>query len=123
MAIKPSGDVYAWDAVEKLNVEAKNWNDLLTDEPFKRKDIITVQDPMHVGHRDIARFYYMEKGLQADASSKNGGWFCCFHPRMPANKFFFVFVWLLYRGCCDCRCCREKVGYARHQPDDEPDSQ
>lgn len=30
-------------AVEQLNVKPKNFKDLLTDEPFTRKDIITIQ--------------------------------------------------------------------------------
>lgn len=30
-------------AVEQLNIKAKNLRDLLTDEPFSRQDIITLQ--------------------------------------------------------------------------------
>jgi peptidyl-prolyl cis-trans isomerase-like protein 2 len=29
--------------VEQLNIKAKNLRDLLTDEPFSRQDIITLQ--------------------------------------------------------------------------------
>ena len=29
--------------MEQLNLKAKNFKDLLTDEPFTRKDIITIQ--------------------------------------------------------------------------------
>ena len=36
---------YTLQAVKQLNISAQNWKDLLTDEPFKRKDIITIQDP------------------------------------------------------------------------------
>jgi peptidyl-prolyl cis-trans isomerase-like protein 2 len=35
--------VFAYDAVERLNIKAKFWKDLMTDEPFTRKDIITIQ--------------------------------------------------------------------------------
>jgi len=35
-----------------LNVKPGNWNDLMTDEPFKRKDIITLQDPLNVQSKD-----------------------------------------------------------------------
>lgn len=35
-------------AVRELNIKAKNWKDLLTDEPFTRADIITIQDPNNV---------------------------------------------------------------------------
>lgn len=47
VAVKPTGNVYCWEAVEELNVKAKNWKDLLTDEPFTRKDIIHIQDPLN----------------------------------------------------------------------------
>jgi len=43
VAIKTSGNVFAYDAVERLNIKAKFWKDLMTDEPFTRKDIITIQ--------------------------------------------------------------------------------
>jgi len=39
VAVKPSGNVYAWDAVQELNVKRKNWTDLMTGEPFTRKDV------------------------------------------------------------------------------------
>jgi peptidyl-prolyl cis-trans isomerase-like 2 len=39
VAIRPSGNVYAWEAVEELNIKQKNWIDLLTSEPFTRKDV------------------------------------------------------------------------------------
>ena len=35
-------------AIQELNIKAKNWKDLLTDEKFARKDIITIQDPHNV---------------------------------------------------------------------------
>jgi peptidyl-prolyl cis-trans isomerase-like protein 2 len=43
VAIKTSGNVYAFEAVERLNIKAKFWKDLMTDESFSRKDIITIQ--------------------------------------------------------------------------------
>lgn len=42
-AIKTTGNVYAYDTIERLNVKAKYWKDLMTDEPFTRKDIIMIQ--------------------------------------------------------------------------------
>jgi len=48
VAVRPSGNVYAWDAVEQLNIKPKNWKDLLTDEPFVRRDIIHLQDPLNL---------------------------------------------------------------------------
>jgi peptidyl-prolyl cis-trans isomerase-like protein 2 len=35
--------VYSWDALEELCIKPKNWKDLLTEEPFTRKDIIHLQ--------------------------------------------------------------------------------
>uniref|UniRef100_G1PV35 RING-type E3 ubiquitin-protein ligase PPIL2 n=1 Tax=Myotis lucifugus TaxID=59463 RepID=G1PV35_MYOLU len=43
VAIRTTGNVYAYEAVEQLNIKAKNFRDLLTDEPFSRQDIITLQ--------------------------------------------------------------------------------
>jgi len=43
VAIKTTGNVYAYEAVDRLNIKAKHWKDLLSDEPFTRKDIITIQ--------------------------------------------------------------------------------
>jgi len=40
VAVKPSGNVYEAETIERLNAKTKNWRDLLTDEPFTRKDII-----------------------------------------------------------------------------------
>ena len=35
--------MYVSQAVEKLNITPKHFRDLLTDEPFKRTDIIDIQ--------------------------------------------------------------------------------
>jgi len=43
VAIKTTGNVYAYEAIDRLNIKAKNWRDLLTDEPFTREDIIVLQ--------------------------------------------------------------------------------
>lgn len=34
--------------MEELNIKPKFWKDLLTDEPFTRKDIIHIQDPLNL---------------------------------------------------------------------------
>jgi peptidyl-prolyl cis-trans isomerase-like protein 2 len=64
VAIKTSGNVYAYDAVDKLNIKTKNWRDLLTDEPFTRSDIITIQDPHKLGQRDINSFHYVKEDIE-----------------------------------------------------------
>ncbi|KAG0254100.1 RING-type E3 ubiquitin-protein ligase ppil2 [Mortierella polycephala] len=63
VAIKTSGNVYAFDAVERLNIKAKFWKDLMTDEPFTRKDIITIQDPHNLQKHNLAEFHYVKNDL------------------------------------------------------------
>ena len=48
VAVKTTGNVYSWQAIEELNIRPKNLRDLLTEEPFTRKDLITLQDPHNV---------------------------------------------------------------------------
>lgn len=62
VALRNTGNVFAWDTVERLNIKAKNWKDLVSDEDFKRSDIITLQDPLNVGSRDLSQFKYLQDG-------------------------------------------------------------
>lgn len=64
VAIKPSGNVYAYEAVERLNIKTKHFVDLLTDEPFTRKDIITIQDPTNLDKFNLANFYHIKNKLK-----------------------------------------------------------
>ncbi|KAI9017599.1 cyclophilin-like domain-containing protein [Gaertneriomyces semiglobifer] len=66
VAVKPSGNVYAYEAIEELNVKPKYWKDLLTDEPFKRKDLITIQDPHNIQSRNINDFYYVKNDMKLE---------------------------------------------------------
>ncbi|GAA6088780.1 RING-type E3 ubiquitin-protein ligase PPIL2, partial [Tachysurus ichikawai] len=43
LANKVTGNVFSYEAVEQLNIKTKSYKDLLTDEPFTRQDIITLQ--------------------------------------------------------------------------------
>mmetsp|Transcript_5593 Transcript_5593/g.12389 ORF Transcript_5593/g.12389 Transcript_5593/m.12389 type:complete len:652 (+) Transcript_5593:259-2214(+) len=70
VAVKPTGNVYCWEAVEELNVKAKNWKDLLTDEPFTRKDIIHIQDPLNLQQRTIELFDHVQKDLHVEAEAE-----------------------------------------------------
>lgn len=58
VAIKTSGNVYEMDAINQLNIKTKNWKDLLTDQPFTRKDIITLQDPHNA--RNMLDFHFLK---------------------------------------------------------------
>ncbi|KAF7513074.1 hypothetical protein GJ744_011340 [Endocarpon pusillum] len=57
-----SANVFAYETVERLNVKAKMWRDLVTDEEFTRKDIITLQDPQNLESRDLSSFKYLKDG-------------------------------------------------------------
>lgn len=59
-----SGHVYSQDAVDQLNRKTRNWKDLITSEPLKSSDIITLQNPDDVEAREIASFHYIQKGQQ-----------------------------------------------------------
>lgn len=63
VAIKGSGNVFAWDTLERLNIKAKLWRDLVTDEEFCRKDIITLQDPNNLDGRNLSSFKYVKDGV------------------------------------------------------------
>nr|CCA16856.1 peptidylprolyl isomerase putative [Albugo laibachii Nc14] len=66
-AIAVSGNVYSQDAIHELNLKPKNWTDLLTGEPFKRKDIIVLQDPQNFTNREIVNFKHLRQSAQAQS--------------------------------------------------------
>lgn len=41
--IKGTGNVYNRETIDRLNIKPGHWQDLMTDEPFTRSDIITLQ--------------------------------------------------------------------------------
>ncbi|KAL6755661.1 hypothetical protein V8C86DRAFT_2672816 [Haematococcus lacustris] len=65
-AVKVTGNVYAYEAIDELCAKAKNWKDLLTDEPFTRKDIIHIQDPLNLQNKAVEQFSHVQKGLVLD---------------------------------------------------------
>eukprot|EP01104_Vermistella_antarctica_P005490 TRINITY_DN1601_c0_g3_i2.p1 TRINITY_DN1601_c0_g3~~TRINITY_DN1601_c0_g3_i2.p1 ORF type:complete len:534 (-),score=122.02 TRINITY_DN1601_c0_g3_i2:76-1677(-) len=67
VAIKTSGNVYCYDAIENLNIKPRSWNDLITGEKFKRSDIVVIQDVMSPTQRKIADFYHLQHGLDVKA--------------------------------------------------------
>lgn len=64
VAIRHGGEanVFAWETVERLNVKAKMWRDLLDDREFGRSDIITLQDPQNIESRDFSKFKFLKDG-------------------------------------------------------------
>jgi peptidyl-prolyl cis-trans isomerase-like protein 2 len=63
VALKNTGNVFAYDTVERLNIKAKMWRDLVNDEEFSRKDVITLQDPQNIASRDLSSFKYLQDGI------------------------------------------------------------
>ena len=47
IAIKETGNVYSYDVYQKLNKDINNYKDLLTDIPFKKENVILLNDPNH----------------------------------------------------------------------------
>ena len=56
--------LYLFQAIEQLNIKASFWRDLITDEPFTRKDIIEIQDPSNLDKFNLAKFYHVIKNLK-----------------------------------------------------------
>ncbi|EEY20878.1 peptidyl-prolyl cis-trans isomerase cyp8 [Verticillium alfalfae VaMs.102] len=68
-------NVFAWDTVQKMNIKAKNWKDLVDDEDFTRADIITLQDPQNAASRDLSQFKKEERkngNVNVDALGRIG---------------------------------------------------
>ena len=65
VALKSTGNVFAYDTIERLNIKAKMWRDLVSDEEFSRKDIITLQDPQNVEPRNFNSFKHVQDGESA----------------------------------------------------------
>jgi peptidyl-prolyl cis-trans isomerase-like protein 2 len=62
------GDIantFAYDTVERLNFKPKMWKDLVSDEEFSRKDVITLQDPQNLESRNLSSFQYIKDGEDA----------------------------------------------------------
>ncbi|KXX77171.1 Peptidyl-prolyl cis-trans isomerase-like 2 [Madurella mycetomatis] len=58
-------NVFAWETVERMNIKAKMWRDLVDDAEFGRKDIITLQDPQNAASRDLSQFKHLQDGQDA----------------------------------------------------------
>lgn len=74
VAIRTTGNVYLFEAVDELNLKIKSFKDLLTDEPFKKSDIITLQnpdDPAHMALRDISNFKHLQTMRDEASASRS----------------------------------------------------
>ncbi|XP_074597050.1 RING-type E3 ubiquitin-protein ligase PPIL2 [Brevipalpus obovatus] len=78
VAIRKTGNVFSHEAINQLCIKGKNFRDPLTDEPFERKDIITIQDPLNLEKQNTSLYYHfvnklrwMDEDEDKDAASKN----------------------------------------------------
>lgn len=67
IANKKNGNVYSYEAYQQLNLKPNSFKDLLTDEPFEKDDIVTIQDPSKAEEKwTVANFYYVINKLKID---------------------------------------------------------
>ncbi|KAI7813185.1 RING-type E3 ubiquitin-protein ligase PPIL2 [Triplophysa rosa] len=64
VANKVTGNVFSNEAVEQLNIKTKSYKDLLTDEPFTRQDLITLQDPTNLDKFNVSNFFHVKNNLK-----------------------------------------------------------
>lgn len=69
-AIATTGNVFLMEAIEQLNIKNKNWKDLISDQPFERKDIIVLQDPNNLSKFNISSFHHVQKNLRVETEGK-----------------------------------------------------
>nr|XP_009617987.1 peptidyl-prolyl cis-trans isomerase CYP65 [Nicotiana tomentosiformis] len=66
VAVRTTGNVFCYEAVKELNIKTKNWKELLTDEPFTREDLITIQNPNALDAKVLLDFDHVKKSLTVD---------------------------------------------------------
>ncbi|KNA14287.1 hypothetical protein SOVF_108650 [Spinacia oleracea] len=67
VAVKTTGNVFCYEAIKELNIKTKNWKELLTDEPFTRDDLITIQNPNELdAKKALDQFDHVKKGLKIE---------------------------------------------------------
>eukprot|EP01135_Chromosphaera_perkinsii_P002964 Nk52_evm75s230 gene=Nk52_evmTU75s230 len=71
VAIKTSGNVFSVEAVEELNIKSKNFKDLLDDTGFRKKDIITLQDPSNLELKNLSNFDHLRRENSSDQSASS----------------------------------------------------
>ncbi|KAL1316140.1 peptidyl-prolyl cis-trans isomerase CYP65 isoform X1 [Arachis hypogaea] len=66
VAVKTTGNVFCYEAVKELNIKTKNWKELLTDEPFTKDDLITIQNPNALDKKVLLDFDHVKNSLKID---------------------------------------------------------
>ncbi|GAV83516.1 Pro_isomerase domain-containing protein/Rtf2 domain-containing protein [Cephalotus follicularis] len=71
VAVKTTGNVFCYEAIKELNIKTKNWKELLTDEPFTREDLITIQNPNALDTKVTLDFDHVKNCLKIDDEELN----------------------------------------------------
>ncbi|EGG16356.1 cyclophilin-type peptidylprolyl cis-trans isomerase [Cavenderia fasciculata] len=70
---RATGNVFSYEAIEKLCFEPKQLIDPLDDTPFTKDDIITIQDPKDRSNRKLDTFYFIKNRLDINQNNNNDG--------------------------------------------------
>ncbi|XP_020574806.1 peptidyl-prolyl cis-trans isomerase CYP65 [Phalaenopsis equestris] len=70
-AVKTTGNVFSHEAIKELNIKNKNWKELLTDEPFTKDDLITIQNPHALDSKVVVEFDHFKKNLKLEDDDLN----------------------------------------------------
>lgn len=57
VAVGKTGNVFSYEAIRELNIKPKIWKELLTDEPFSKEDLITIQVSAYTILTKISIYY------------------------------------------------------------------
>uniref|UniRef100_A0A1D1YC95 Peptidyl-prolyl cis-trans isomerase-like 2 n=1 Tax=Anthurium amnicola TaxID=1678845 RepID=A0A1D1YC95_9ARAE len=66
VSVKTTGNVFCYEAIKELNIKTKNWQELLTDEPFTKDDLITIQNPNALDTKVLLDFDHVKNSLKVD---------------------------------------------------------
>lgn len=69
IAIRETGNVFSYEAYLELNKNLDSYNDLLTDEPFNPKYVLTLQNPKEPD-RNINDFYFIKNNDNVNFEEK-----------------------------------------------------
>uniref|UniRef100_A0A1B6I137 RING-type E3 ubiquitin-protein ligase PPIL2 n=1 Tax=Homalodisca liturata TaxID=320908 RepID=A0A1B6I137_9HEMI len=70
VAVATTGNVFSYEAIEQLNIKTKSWKDLLTDEPYKKSDLITLQDPTNLTKFNLTTFHHIKNNLRVETEDE-----------------------------------------------------
>jgi peptidyl-prolyl cis-trans isomerase-like protein 2 len=73
VAIRETGNVYSYSAYQQFNKEPQVFNDLLTNEKFDPKRVITIQDPKSPGRKTRYDHHRVQKEIEEATQVKGGG--------------------------------------------------